>query len=425
MKVYKFGGSVLKDAQGLRSLLQILKSEENKKNLVLVVSAMGKTTNALEKITDLLIQTGQIKEALDNLKNFHLSLIEQLYEDKKTKLSSVIEAAFLQFEECCYKLRKIKEYNQLYDQLIPFGEIISSLIVNQWLNESGVKCEWIDVHKIIRTDTHWREANINWEITSKKIKGLIQPLIRDKIIVTQGFVGGTANEEYTTLGREGSDYSAAVFAHCLQAEQLVIWKDVPGVLSADPKKYPEAELISELSYADAAELAKYGASVIHPKTIAPVATRNIPLMVKHFMNPNGEGTLIQGNSSRKFLAEVIIFKENQVWVSIQVEDFHFMDEEEIAGIFRHFAEVHMNSNFIHKTATSLLVCTDYRKDKVDKFKAYLDKTKFRYSFTEKATLITIKNPSEELIKKLTFDKEILLNLRQKNFCQIIVNDNRE
>src|SRR6478609_152965 len=344
MKVYKFGGASVRDRDAISNVASILKDSPS--NLLVVVSAMGKTTNALEKIVAL-AQSGQsIKNEMDQLRSYHMSIVNQLFKNYETAYTG-LEKFFLQIEK---EATKIGEYDCVYDQVVSLGEVISSFVLSQYLSEVGVINEWIDARDYISTDKTFREGRVDWDRTRTKTQRLNE-ILSKKIIITQGFIGSNPEGLTTTLGREGSDYTAAIFASCLQAESVTIWKDVPGVMNADPKRLPAAIVFEELPYKEAAEMTYYGASVIHPKTIKPLATKQIPLFVKNFDNPELAGTKIHECNVHQ-LPPLIVFKDNQCLISCKVTDYTFFDEKQIGIIFTALLKLDVKINVMQNSAIS-------------------------------------------------------------------------
>ncbi|MFM2157502.1 MAG: hypothetical protein RL516_2251, partial [Bacteroidota bacterium] len=336
MNVFKFGGASVKDAAAVKNAGEILKLHSNDQ-LVVVISAMGKVTNALETIVEAHVhQTGEAHSLLDALKNYHLQITSELFSDSKHEVHNKLNNYFVEIEWVLEE--PPREYDFVYDQIVSFGELLSTTIVSSWLNDNGLINQWMDVRDCLITDNTYREGKIDWEISTGLFQSRIKELFTHaNIIITQGFIGSTTENFSTTLGREGSDYTAAIIAHVMNAEAVTIWKDVPGVLNADPKHFSDAQKLIQLSYQDAIELAYYGASVIHPKTIKPLENKNIPLHVKSFLEPNSKGTVIGKDLETKPLIPSFIFKSNQVLISIAAKDFSFIAEENLSEIFSDFA----------------------------------------------------------------------------------------
>ena len=323
INVFKFGGASVKDADGIKNLAKIIELNKDKQ-LLIVVSAMGKTTNALEDLTKAYAdQRPDIQQIFGNIKNYHQNILLQLFEDENHPVYDEIENSFVEID-WIIEDEPHDEFDFIYDQLVSMGELISTKIVNAYLNHVGIKSKWLDARSFIHTDNSYREGNVDWNKTCKSIEKNIPQVIQDQVAVTQGFIGGTSENFTTTLGREGSDYTAAIFAACLNAEAVTIWKDVPGVLNADPKLFPDTIKYEELSYREALEMTFYGATVIHPKTIKPLQNAKIPLMVKPFLSPLESGTCIQ-ESQVKITQPAIILKNNQVLLTVSTPDLSFIN----------------------------------------------------------------------------------------------------
>lgn len=412
MKVFKFGGASLKNASAIQNMASIVKAYTNAPLLV-VVSAMGKTTNALESILNSFRKEGDYVSEIEALRNFHDEICDNLFEDPapvKKMIDSVLD-------ELSENLKTPGEYDQVYDQVISLGEVISSVIVSQYLAQQDLPCQWLDARKYIITDTAFREGKVDWKKTEEHIHTLKTDL-QQNIILTQGFIGSNELGFTTTLGREGSDYTAAIFASCLQAESVTIWKDVPGVMSADPKRLPGARVFDELPYTEAAEMTYYGASVIHPKTIKPLALKQIPLFVKCFDDHTLPGTKIH-ECRVDNLPPLIVFKENQCLLSCRVTDYTFINEEQMSVIFSALANLDIKINMMQNSAISFSFCIDFRESKllalVDRLQPY-----FEVYYNTGLTLITVKN-----YDALTFDEyrkkpRILMEQSSRSTLQILV-----
>jgi len=332
MKVFKFGGASIKSANAIKNVAKILNSQDLS-NCLLVISAMGKMTNAFEKITDAYFNNDQEKltESIDFTSNFHLKIINNLFAENHV-IHQKITVLFGQLV-CFLTQNKSRNYDYLYDQIVSYGELLSTTIVSDYLNEIKIYNNWVDVREIIITDAVFRDATVNWQETEKRIKTKVD---FSKLTIVQGFIGGDLNGNTTTLGREGSDFTAGIFAYCLDAESLTVWKDVLGVLNADPREFKEVQLLEHISYEETIEMAFYGASVIHPKTIKPIQNKKIPLIVRSFKNLNSPGTKVSEGVTLEPTIPCFIVKKNQVLVSISSLDFSFIVEENISDIFKLF-----------------------------------------------------------------------------------------
>ncbi|MBX2946368.1 MAG: aspartate kinase [Cyclobacteriaceae bacterium] len=412
MKVFKFGGASLKHAQAVRNMVAIVRKYSSGP-LVIIVSAMDKTTNALEKVVKTFLSGGDFQSEINSIVSFHESLVNDLFKNPQTALTALkpLTAQLLD------KLKAAGDEDALYDQVVCFGEIFSSIIVHHYLKETGIENEWLDARELIRTDSTFREGKIDWASTEKNISKLKSER-NTSILLTQGFIGSDATGNPTTLGREGSDFSAAIFASCLHAESVTIWKDVPGVMNADPKRLPAAVVFNELPYKEAAEMTYYGASVIHPKTIKPLALKGIPLWVKSFANPQLPGTKIH-DCKVENLPPMIVFKDNQCLISCKVTDFTFVNEEQLGTIFHALTELNMKLNVMQNSAISFSFCIDFRENKV---MALIEKLQqnFEVYYNTNLTLITIKNydePSFETYRKIP---GLLLEQSSRSTLQVLV-----
>ncbi|MEK6615803.1 MAG: aspartate kinase [Bacteroidota bacterium] len=416
MKVFKFGGASVKDADSVRNVASVLKKFSNQK-IIVVFSAMGKTTNALEKLTDaFFFRQGNAKSILEEIKKYHFDIIKNLFSDSVHSVYKDIHEALLELERNTNRTLS-HSYNQEYDQIVSIGEILSTKIVSAYLNESGVKNNWMDVRDVIKTDKTYREGKVNWELT-EKLAGEYFDKNKSDIILTQGFLGGTSENFTTTLGREGSDYTSAILAYCTNAESVTIWKDVSGVMNADPKWFDETHLIDQMSYQDAIELAYYGATVIHPKTIKPLQNKKIPLHVKSFLQPDEKGTAINDQQSQLPIP-CFIFKVNQILLSISPKDFSFIVEENFSDIFKTFAEHQVKINVMQNSAISFSVCTDNDERKIPALIKTLQKN-FRVLYNENLELITIRYYNQPTIDRVCIGKKIFLEHKSRYTIQLVV-----
>lgn len=414
MKVFKFGGASVKDAAAVRNVGTIV--AQYQPPLLVVVSAMGKTTNALEEIFDLAFRHQSFHAALQACQNFHLEIARELFPDKYHPVFSTLEGYFNDMETYLLNLQP-DDYDEQYDQVVSMGEMVSSVIVQNYLSYQHSPTIWLDCRDCIQTDASWREAKVDWVLTEKLIQEQVLPLLENNMVVTQGFLGGTTLRRTTTLGREGSDFSGAIFAFCLRAESLTIWKDVEGFLNADPKYFPNPVKYTRISYHDTVEMAYYGASVIHPKTIKPLATRQIPLYVKSFMNPQAEGTLIQEKADGH-LCPAFIRKADQCLISFGVRDYSFISEKNLSVIFHALADLRFKINMMQNSAISFSVCTNYNAERLEALIARLQQH-FTIHYNTSLLLFTIKNYDEESIQLLTSKREILLEQRTRTTFQFV------
>ncbi len=421
MKVYKFGGASIKDAPSVKNLLKIIQKLPHKASLCVVVSAMGKITNALEALLQKYWNQQDCEDSLLQIYEFHHKIIKDLFLDEKEEIYKIYEKNFQTLKALVAKPlqdREDKDFDALYDAIVSMGEVFSASIVSYYIHKKTGACTWIDAKQLICTDSQWREGNVQWDATLKNIETKALPLLSKGIVLTQGFTGGNAQGKVTTLGREGSDYSAAIMASCLQAESLTIWKDVPGVLNADPKRVPDAQLYAQLSYAEAAEMSKYGATVIHPKTIAPLAAKNIPLYVKSFLYPSQSGTCIDNTEARKFLPS-IIFKAQQMLVRIEVPPLHFLKEADLAVIFKIIDKLGLRVHMLYKSAREIHICLDERPLKLKALQRWAGEN-FQIEVIQDLEMLTIKDADETTIRRITFDKQIVLQVRESRLYQALI-----
>lgn len=414
MEVFKFGGASIKDAASVKNVLKVLR-KTGEKDKVIVVSAMGKITNAFEVlIKDYLNEPKLIPSSLFEIKLYHLEIIDQLFHTKQAVVYKKIEAFFEEIKNFM-EHNKSTKYDFVYDQLVCFGELISSTIVSEYFTQEGVNHSWIDARTLIKTDNIYRDASVNWEETQKRINNKMS---KEVLYLTQGFIGADTNNFTTTLGREGSDYSAAIFAYCLNAEKVVIWKDVPGVLNGDPRVFENPQLLHQISYEEAIELAFYGASVIHPKTLQPLQRKEIPLFVKSFIDPSGDGTSVSKGRHLIPAIPCFIVKKDQVLISLSSLDFSFMVEENISEIFKLFHLYQIKVDLIQNSAISFTVCVDNKFNNLEKLIQHL-KARYKVNYTKAVSLYTIRHFDEVAIKSLEKDKEVLLKQVMQNTVQIV------
>ena len=415
MKVFKFGGASIKSANAIKNVAKILNSQDLS-NCLLVISAMGKMTNAFEKITDAYFNNDQEKltESIDFTSNFHFKIINNLFAENHV-IHQKITVLFGQLVRFLTQ-NKSKNYDYLYDQIVSYGELLSTTIVSDYLNEIKIYNNWVDVREIIITDTIFRDATVNWQETEKRIKTNID---FSKLTIVQGFIGGDLNGNTTTLGREGSDFTAGIFAYCTDAESLTIWKDVLGVLNADPREFKEVQLLEHISYEETIEMAFYGASVIHPKTIKPIQNKKIPLIVRSFKNLNSPGTKVSEGVTLEPTIPCFIIKKNQVLVSISSLDFSFIVEENISDIFKLFHKYQLKVNLIQNSAISFSVCVDNNLNHFDLFYNEI-KNMYKVSFIKNVDLFTVRHFTENSLEGIYKLGTSLVSQINKNTAQIII-----
>ena len=419
MKVFKFGGASVKDAPAFRNILPIL-NEYKDTDLFIVISAMGKMTNAFETLLDAFFNKKAMKAPLELIYTYHNNILAELFPDPNHDIYKNLNLIYYELNS---KLNSEPGNNFYfeYDQIVPYGEIISSLILSYFLNENSFPNILVQAKNIIKTNDNYREAIVDWKITSALIANSFQKTLKSnyKIAITQGFIGASPDNFTTTLGREGSDFTAAILGYSLKAEEVVIWKDVPGVLNADPKQFDETVKIDYLTYLDAIELAYYGATVIHPKTIKPLENEGIPLLVKSFINPKEEGTVISNVFPKVKPIPSYIFKFNQILISILPKDFSFIAESNISTIFMLLARFNIKVNMMQNSAVSFSICTDYDNFKTPMLLEELKKD-FKIYFNEDIDLVTIRHYNDETIKKICKGKEILLEQKSRHTAQMIL-----
>ncbi len=417
MKVFKFGGASIKNAEAVRNLANILKMFDEP--LLIVISAMGKTTNALEKVTeDYCNRSPRLSQSLNIFKAYHYEIIEELFPDKSDNIYGDIDHTLNRLDEKLAEEPSM-QFNFEYDQIVCFGEILSTKIVTHYLQRNALDVKWMDIRKYLKTDNNYREAKVNYEMSEQFVKEAFN--FKDaRIYITQGFIGSTVTNLSTTLGREGSDFSAAVLAYFLDLKEVTIWKDVPGVLNADPKYFEKTVKLDKISYIDAIELAYYGTSVIHPKTIQPLQRKNIRMHVRSFLEPNLPGTII-GDDTYEKLIPSFIFKLNQVLMEIFPRDFSFIAEDNLEKIFGSFARFSLKINLMQNSAVSFKVLVNNDTNRLMPVRNDLEKN-FRIQISEGLELITIRYYDEVTITRVMKNKELILEQRNKQTIQMVVKD---
>ena len=416
MKVFKFGGASVKDSAGVKNIIKVLNSVGFEDTLV-VVSAMGKSTNTLEEIIEQYFNDRtKTPQGLLELKAYHLKIIEDLFNENRVEVCAVVNQLFEELH-ALIKLNKSPNYSFFYDQVVSFGELLSTTIIHHYLVYKGIDSYWLDARNCIKTDDYYRAANLDWDATLSNVKTQVG---NASLVITQGFIGSNSNNFTTTLGREGSDYSAAIFGYALNAESVTIWKDVPGILNADPRVFKDTQLLHQISYREAIELAFYGASVIHPKTLQPLQIKEIPLFVKSFESPLDAGTAVSKNNILEPHIPCYIVKKDQVLIQLSSIDFSFIVEENISYIFSLLHEYQMPVELIQNSAISFSVCVTNKYKRLQELVLVL-KSKFNVEVIEGVDLFTIRHfdiKSTQYIKK--FGKEILLEQRTSETAQFIL-----
>ncbi|MDO4782795.1 MAG: aspartate kinase [Capnocytophaga felis] len=414
MRIFKFGGASIKDAEGVKNVARILEMVGHSDTLI-IISAMGKTTNALEVVVRNYFEKKNFQESIDVVKNFHYEIIRDLFSNENHPVYWKVDGLFAELISFLER-NKSPKHSFVYDQVVSFGELISTTIISQYLNDCGIKNTWLDVRNLIKTDSNFRDAAINWEDTQENILNNVN---KSLLNITQGFMGSDSNFFTTTLGREGSDYTAAIFAYCLDAESVTIWKDVPGVLNADPRYFEKTELLHKIPYTEAIELAFYGASVIHPKTLQPLQRKEIPLFVKSFINPTSSGSSVCNVTELEPKVSCFILKKGQVLISLSSLDFSFIVEENISYIFKLLHDAKMKVSVIQNSAISFSVCVDNKFDTLSDLLEKL-KARFKVSVFENVDLYTVRHATEQSIKEIESNKEVLLKQVLQNTVQLVV-----
>jgi aspartate kinase len=415
MRVFKFGGASVKDANSIKNVKTVLETT-GYENLVVVVSAMGKMTNAMEKVVfDYLKESPELEASLAEVIDYHYKILQELFPEKG---HAVYKEVHLLFEELKHFLdhNKSTNHSYVYDQVVCYGELVSTKIVSSFLIDQRINNTWLDSRECIKTDNNYRDAGVDWELTQAKIKEKVNP---KTLTLTQGFLGSNDNNFTTTLGREGSDYTAAIFAYCLGAENVTIWKDVPGVLNADPRTFKHTTLLEQISYREAIEMAFYGASVIHPKTLQPLQRKEIPLFVKSFLNPSQTGTSVAKGKDLIPAVSCYIVKKEQVLISLSSLDFSFMVEDHIGEVFKLLHTYKMKVNMIQNSAISFTVVVDNKYNKLEELLTRL-RSNFKVRYNENVTLYTIRHFKENDVEKMETGFEVLLKQQSRDTMQLVV-----
>ena len=417
MKVYKFGGASVKDAENVKNVAEVLRTVGYTDSII-IASAMGKTTNALEVVVNNYFnQSEAVQETIAIVRNYHLEIINDLFKNNNHEVYSKVNHLFEALQNFISN-NKSPNYNFVYDQIVSTGELLSTTILHYYLQESAIENTWIDARNLIKTDTIYRDATVNWEQTTTAIKN---NLIEGRLYITQGFIGSDYNGFATTLGREGSDYSAAIFAYALNAKSVTIWKDVSGVLNADPRYFTNTTLLEQISYQEAIELAFYGASVIHPKTLQPLRQKEIPLYVKSFLAPTLPGTSVSKGADLKPFIPCFIVKKNQLLISLSSKDFSFIMEKNISDIFKLFGEYNIKVNVIQNSAISFSVCVEDKFNHFEELRQKLN-TDYKVSYNENVSLYTIRHFDEYSSDVVLENKTLLLKQVNRETMQIVTKE---
>lgn len=417
MRVFKFGGASLKDAAGVRNVANILQRYQNEQ-LVIIVSAMGKTTNALEDVINAHAkQTGQAQELYDLVKKRHYDMMAELFEPNDEAFAAVNDV-FVE-GEWVLEENPADDYDYMYDQIVCVGELVSSKIVAAYLNKIGLKTHWLDARDVVATDNTYREGWVIWDKTKAAAQKIVPPMLAEGgFVLTQGFIGSTSENFTTTLGREGSDYSAAIFSHCLDAESMTIWKDVPGVLNADPRLFDNVVKLDRLSYKEAIEMTYYGASVIHPKTIKPIQNKSIPLYVKSFLDPTAPGTEVSGDAEDIY-PPIVVVEKNQCLLQISTRDFSFVAEHHMAKLFGLLATHRIIVNSMQNTAISFTICVPNVAERIEKFSREIA-DEFSVKKQDGLELITIRHYTDDTVASLKRGKIVLFEEKIRQTMQMVV-----
>jgi aspartate kinase len=415
MRVFKFGGASVKDAEGVKNVVKVL-GEVGYDNTLVVVSAMGKSTNAMEAIVNAYFEDkNSVKTALQEIIKYHNDILVDLFENSQHPIFEKVKTLFDEVQGFL-AWNKSPHYNFVYDQVVGYGELVSTTIISTYLNEKGLKNRWLDVRELIKTDNMYRDTTVDWNKTQQSVSEIVD---RKILNITQGFLGSDNNNFTTTLGREGSDYTAAILAYCLNASSVTIWKDVPGVLNADPRYFKETQLLNKISYREAIELAFYGASVIHPKTLQPLQGKEIPLHVKSFLKPKNDGTTVGKGVGIEPKVPCFIVKKNQVLMKLSSLDFSFIVEDSISELFKMFHEYKMKVDLIQNSAISFSVCVDNKFGRLEELLNHL-KSRFKVNYQEEVSLYTIRHFNAKAIDSLLNGHEVLLEQRGKETVQFVI-----
>ncbi len=412
--IYKFGGASIADIEGMQNVVKII-TESKKDKILVVISAMGKTTNALEEVWKSRSNPADVERKLKTIIDLHLNIVSELCNNDASTLKSI------QLLSDITNLDLSKNLHFVYDQLVSIGELLSTTIINSYLRECGVKSCWLDAREVIRTNDTYRDGKVDWEITNRNINSAVQSLMQHHdVIITQGFIGSDDKGSTITLGREGSDFSAAIFAHCLDASELSIWKDVKGILTADPRKFEKVVKIDRLTYKESIEMTYYGAKVIHPKTIKPLQNKQIPLYVKSFINPDLPGTMISSEIELTY-PPIVVIEENQALIHFSTRDFSFIAEEHLAQLFSALDRNRLKVNLMKNTAISFTICVTNVEDRITNLIENLD-GEYRITIDPNLELITVRHPNENIIGTLKQEKVVLMEERAPETVQVVVKD---
>lgn len=419
-KVFKFGGASVKDSASMLNAHSILSNFKEDK-ILLIVSAMGKTTNSLEVLHKNWFGNKPNNQQFNIIKDYHYKIILDLFPENH-KVNNEVDKLFSNLELYISQPKtEILDFDSTYDNIVHYGELLSSCILYNFLELKKHKAVLLDARKVVIADDNWRDAKVFWEETQKQIQEQVQPLFQSyNIVVSQGFIASTLSQQKPiTLGREGSDFSASIFAYCLNSESVTIWKDVPGLYNADPKEFNDVEFIPHISYKEAVELAYYGQSIIHPKTIKPLQIKSIPLYIKSFVYPNLQGTIIDSNTKDDLNVSSFILKKSQLLISVYPKDFSFIDEQNLKEVFNILSKLRIKIHVMQNSALSFSFCTDMNELKLELLLKELS-SDYNIKYNNNLELITIRNYTEELINKLTFEKKVILEQKSRTTAQLVV-----
>ncbi|MCX6352859.1 MAG: aspartate kinase [Bacteroidetes bacterium] len=417
MKVFKFGGASVQSADAVKNIADILK-KYGSGELVIVISAMGKVTNALEQVLDLWWDNKPYQEKIKEIQAYHFTIMDGLFAEKTDAVYDEIENYFIALEHYFEKELE-RNYDCIYDQVVSFGELISTKIISHYLNRIGYRNKWVDARHFIITDNLYREARIHWDTTVSLISRRVGEMVKEMPVVVQGFIGSTKDNSTTTLGREGSDYTASIFANALNADEMIIWKDVPGIMNADPKKYADAIMFENLSYQEAVEMTYYGARVLHPKTIKPIQNKNIPLNVRSFIHPDAKGTIITADAPIQKDVPIIILKEKQILISLSTKDYSFIAETNIEKIFDEVVRCGIKVNVMTNSAISFMICVDTMEQKIADFISSLE-NEFTITTTPNLELLSIKYYKENTLQELLKGRTTIMEQRSGDTVQLVI-----
>lgn len=419
MRVFKFGGASVKNAEGFRNVAKIILHYTENHPLAVVVSATGKTTNQLEEVVETkFMSPAAAIEKLNVIKEHHYQIVKDLFREVPQDLEVHIQEHFVEAEWILEETREMK-YDYVYDQVVSIGELVSSRILTAWLHHEKLDVEWCDARDVLVTNDTYREGRVNWEITNQRIKQHMAPILGNgRIVVTQGFIGSTLENNTTTLGREGSDYTAAILASALDAKAMYIWKDVPGVLTADPDLFVNVTKLDRLSYREAIEMTYYGCKVIHPKTIQPLKLKNIPLYVKSFIQPADEGTLISGAADLEY-PPIVVLESKQSLLHFSSLDLSFIAEYHLAHLFELFDKFRVKVNMMRNSAISFSVCVNNDASRIQQLIHEVE-SMFKVVVDQELELLTVRHYQESMLAKLLEEKVILLEERTRNTVQLVV-----